>query len=236
MKNITSKQVFMVVLLIGIVACLLVYLLVFTDYNDRTDILKTSNAQLRTEVEDMKQYYDNMEVYLADITRMVEAVSEMTKDYPGDAREEDVVMMAVDMQSVAIINFEQINVASPEVITSVSQETVAAAEVEGLEEQIDFVLRQATYSNTTSYGALKSAIEKVYASPYRIGVNAISFKKDSNSNNYIQGTIDISYYSLRGMGKEYNAPNMPSYSVGGSDLFGLQHWALTEEDMSELMQ
>lgn len=236
MKNVTNKQVFMVVLLIGVVVCLLVYMLVFSSYNDKTEALKKSNEQLRTEVDDMKQYYDNMESYIADTNRMVAGISEMTEDYPGDAREEDVLMMAVDIQSVATVNYDKINVEEPKAIFTVAEETVTGASIDGLMEQIDFMMRQATYSNETSYGSLKRAIEKVYESPYRIGINSISYKKDNDSNNYMKGTIDICYYSVRGMGKEYTAPNMPSYFGGVTDLFGLQHWVLTEEDMSELTE
>lgn len=233
MKKITSKQVFMVVTLIGVVVCLLIYMLVFTKYNDLTTALESSNAQLQTQVDDMKQYYDNLEVYRKDSADMVAAVSEMTEDYPADAREEDVLMMAVNLQSAAVINYDKINIASPETVHTIPVETVTGAAVEGLEEQIDFMARQATYSNTITYSGLKSAIERVYASPYRIGINTISYKKDSDSNNFLKGTIDITYYSLSGMGKEYTAPEMPAYFGGGTDLFGLQHWALTEEEMAE---
>lgn len=236
MKNVTNKQVFTVVLLIGVVVCLLVYMLVFTSYNDKTAALKTSNAQLKVEVDEMKQYYDNMEVYIADTSQMETGISEMTEDYPGDAREEDALMMAVDIQSVATLNYDKINVDEPKTIFTIPEETVTGASVEWLEGQIDFVMRQATYSNETSYGSLKSAIEKIYQSKNRIGINSISYKKDNDSNNYMKGTIDICYYSVKGMGKDYTAPSMPSYFGGATDLFGLQHWALTEEDMSELTE
>lgn len=236
MKKITSKQVFTVVLLIGVVACLIVYMQVFTKFNDLTEELKTSNEQLRADVEDMKQYYDQMEVYKADTKDMINAVEKLTADYPGDAKEEDVVMMAVDMQSVATINYDQINIKSPEKIHTISEETVAGAELEGMDGEINFMMRRATYSNTTTYADMKQAVQKVYESPYRIGVDSIAYKKNGDSDNYIEGTITISYYSLRGMGKDYTAPKMPTYFGGasGNDLFGLQHWALTEEDMEDL--
>ena len=234
MKKIDKKQVFMVIVLVGVVACLLIYMLVFTKYRDLTDELKTSNTTLRTEVEDMKQYYDNIEIYRSEKSKMLDEIPQITADYPGDAREEDAIMMAVDMQSVGIMNYDRINIAEAESIHTVPIEIVEGAAVEGLEEEIEFMLRQATYTNTTTYSSFKNAIAKVYASPYRIGVNAVAFRKAADTDNSITGTIDISYYSLRGMGKEYNLPEMPSYAVGATDLFGLQHWAITEEEMREL--
>lgn len=234
MKKIDKKQIFWVIVLIGVVACLLIYMLVFTKYRDLTDQLKVSNAALRADVQDMKQYFDNLELYRSEKSKMIALIPQMTADYPGDAREEDVIMMAVDMQTVAIMNFAGINIAEPESIHNIPIETVEGAAIEGLDEEIDFMLRQATYTSKTTYSSFKNAVAKVYESPYRIGVNAVAFKKDADTNNVIAGTIDISYYSLQGMGKEYKLPEMPSYAGGSMDLFGLQHWAITEEEMEDL--
>lgn len=220
MKNVTKQQVFMVVLLIGVVLCLMVYMLVFSKYNDETAALKTSNAALRTEVESMEEYYNNRDVYRAQSKEMVADIEDRTADYPGDAREEDVIMMARDMASVALVNFDKINVESPEVLLNIPVETVQGANVEGLDQPIEFVERAATYSNQTTYSNLKTAIERVYASPYRIGISSIAYRKENESNNFIQGTIDVSFYSVNGMGKEYVAPEMPVYFGGATDLFG----------------
>lgn len=220
MKNVTKQQVFSVVLLIGVVVCLLIYMLVFTKYNDATAALKTSNAALKTEVDSMKEYYDNMEVYRTKVKEMVADIEERTEDYPGDAKEEDVIMMARDMSAVALMNFDKINVESPKVLLNIPEETVKGANIEGLDQSIDFVERKATYSNQTTYGNLKSAVEKVYDSPYRIGISSIAYRKESETNNFVQGTIDVCFYSINGMGKEYTAPEMPVYFGGATDLFG----------------
>lgn len=220
MGKITNKQVFMLVLALGALVCLLVYMLVFTKYNDQTAALKKSNAELQTQVDEMKGYYDNMEVYRKDSREMAEEITELTADYPADAREEDIIMMAVDIQNRVIVNFEKINVDETETIHSIAEDVVKGASIEGLDQPIDFMAKKATYSNETTYSNLKAAIATVYESPYRIGINAISYKKSSETDNIIDGTIDITYYSVSGMGKTYTAPEMPSYFGGASDLFG----------------
>ncbi len=229
--KITNKQVFMLVLAIGALVCLMVYMLVFTKYNDQTTALKNSNAQLQTQVNEMKEYYDNMEVYRTSAAEMTAGIEEVTSDYPSDAREEDVIMMAVAMQNRVIINFDAINVEESKVLHEIPEEVVKGAVVEGMDSAIQFVERQATYSNTTTYSNLKDAIATVYDSPYRIGVNAVAYRKSSDSNNFIEGTIDITYYSVKGMGKEYTVPEMPTYFGGASDLFGRLTFKQTEEDV-----
>lgn len=235
MKKITNKQVFTVVLLVGVLVCVAVYMGVFTSYNNKTAALKASNAELQTQVNDMEQYFNNMGTYRANAAKMEAEITERTKDYPGDAREEDIVMMAVNMNAASVINFEKINVDESEVIHSIPVETVTGAGIEGLEEPIEFVEKKATYSNQTTYPNMKLAVQKVYESPYRVGINAISYRKESDSNNYISGTIDITYYSLRGMGKEYKAPEMPTYFGGGEggDLFGILPYGAEEKNGDE---
>ena len=221
MGKITNKQAFMLVLAVGVVVCLIVYMQVFSKYNDKTAALKKSNAELETQVNELKEYYDNMPVYQAQVAEMVANIEERTANYPADAREEDIVMMAVTMQDKTIINFSKINVDNKKVIHSIPEDVVKGAGIEGLgDEPIEFVGKMATYSNKTNYGNLKTAVEAVYDNPYRIGINTVSFRKSSDSNNIIEGTIDLTYYSVSGMGKEYEAPEMPSYFGGATDLFG----------------
>ena len=220
MGKITNKQVFMLVLAVGLVGCLIVYMQVFNTYNDKTASLKKSNAELEKQVSEMKEYYDNMEVYRALSKEMIADVEELTADYPADAREEDIVMMAVAIQNNAVVNFDKINVDETKAIHSISEDLVKGAGVEGLEEAIQFSGKMATYSNKTTYGFLKTAVKTVFDSPYRIGVETVAFRKSSDSDNIIEGTIDLTYYSVSGMGKEYKAPEMPTYFGGAKDLFG----------------
>ena len=209
MKKLTKKQVFVVVLILVIGVCAVVYSMVFSDYKTKTEALKASNDTLEAEVKDLEQYFVNMATYKTQQKQMLEDIEIRTADYPGDAREEDVLMMAVDMHSVAIVNFKSISIGASENIHSIAKEAVSAAGAEDYKEQIDFVEKVATYSNITDYGNLKACVEKIYASPYRIGIDAISYRKVSEGNLEIDGTIDIAYYSIKGMNKDYVYQEMP---------------------------
>jgi len=220
MKKLTSKEICYGVIAAVACACLLVYMFVVKNYNEKTDVLKASNAELRQKVEDMKQYYDNMAFYKSEKTRMTGEVNTLTADYPGNAREEDTIMMAVDLNNTAIINFDDIKISGNDAIHTIPKETVTAAGIEGLNSEIVFRQRQATYGNTTDYADLKTVINRIYESPYRIGVNSISYAKDNDANNLIKGTIDITYYNLEGMNKEYKKPDMSEYMSGSMELFG----------------
>lgn len=233
MGKITNKQVFMLVLAVGLVGCLIVYMQVFNKYNDKTASLKKSNAELEKQVAEMKEYYDNMEVYRALSKEMIADAEELTADYPADAREEDIVMMAVAIQNNAIVNFDKINVDETKAIHSIPEDLVKGAGVEGLDEAIQFSGKMATYSNKTTYGFFKTAVKTVFDSPYRIGVETVAFRKSSDSDNIIEGTIDLTYYSVSGMGKEYKIPEMPTYFGGAKDLFGPLYFKESVEGSAE---
>ena len=168
---------------------------------------------------DLKQYYDNIPVYRKNITQMKETVQDITADYPGDAREEDAIMMAVNMQGVTLVNFDKIAINAQEIIHSIPKDVVKGLNDETLQTDINFRQRKASYSCQTDYTGLKELVGEVYDDAYRVGVNSISFKNDGEETNFIKGTIDVTYYSLTGMNKEYKEPDMPEYVSGVMDLF-----------------
>lgn len=221
MKKLTNQQVFLVVIVAGILLCLVVYLNVFQTYKDKTDALKASNATLEAEVNELKPYYDNREVYRADAKQMLEDIDERTADYPGNVLEEDAIMMAVDLQNVATLTYQEIAIGELSEFHGIPEDVVKQAGSEKYTEPISFQARNVTYSNDTDYVNLKNAIARIYESPYKVAVNSVVYKKQSPTNRVIEGTFDITYYSIDGMGKEYVAPAMPEYPDGVFDLFGL---------------
>ena len=235
LKKMTGKDICTGVVAACLVVCFLVYIFVYRSYNEKSE-LKTQNDALQKEVDDMKVYYDKMPEYKQEKTRMVGAVSTYTEDYPGDAKEEDALMLAVKMNEVATVNFNQINMDSPKVIYTVAEDVVKSAGIEGLDTKIEFVNKQITYSNLTDYSNFKRCVEEVYNSPYRVAVNTVAYTKDSPDNNFINGTIDVTFYSLRGMNKTYEYPEMPEYVSGTSDFFTLFKYDDYEEYTSGLVE
>lgn len=221
MKKLGPKEICGAVAAIGVIACLLVYMLVFNKYTEMTDELKSSNKLLQIQVDDMKQYYDHMEEYKKSISDWKAVIEQVTADYPGDAREEDVIMMAVNMQGDAVVNFEKINIAATEPVYTVPEEMVKDLKDENLTTNIVFNAKESSYACNTDYANFKDAVKVVYDDKYRVGINSVSFKRDKDDNNIIKGDIDITYYSLQGMNKDYVKPDMPSYISGalGMDLF-----------------
>ena len=235
MKKFKSKQVFLAILAIAFVAVVAVYMLVYTKYNDQTEALKKSNKALKTQVDELYVYYENRTQYRTDTANMQKGINDMTLDYTSEANEEDFIMTAVAMQAAGIINYDKVNIDTEEVIHTVPVETVEGAKLdfnadeEKEAQPIEFYQRRASYANTTDYANLKKCIQVVFDNPYRVGINNISYKREKEENNFIKGTIDITYYTIQGMDKGYEYPAMDNYMAGVEDLFSKMKLGEDEE-------
>ncbi|MBE5865585.1 MAG: hypothetical protein E7292_05130 [Lachnospiraceae bacterium] len=220
MKKNGKKNFFVGITVVMVALCLLAYVMVYSKYTEMTDKLKVSNNELAVQVEEMKGYYVKMDQYKVDTEKMVAGIEELTMEYSSQANEEDFIMTGVNMQLNSIINFEKVNIETEEVIHSIPVETVVGAGIEKYQQPIEFYARKASYENLTDYANLKNALQVVFDIPYKVGINNITYARENESNNFMEGAIDITYYTVQGMDKEYEYPKMDGYLAGVQDLFG----------------
>lgn len=221
MKKISSKEVFMLVTLVGFLILAVVYVMVYLKYNNLTTQKENSNRVLQTEVNDLKVYFDKMPEYKKQMAEMKEGIGQLIKQYPGDSREEDALLMAVRMQQNGIVNFNTINIGENESTFTIPVETVTAAGLEEYSEQIDFCERLVTYNNQTDYSNLKECIRTIYEKKGSAGIQNVAYTLDENTG-CIDGVIDVLFYSLKGMGREYVKPVIPAYESGTENPFAVK--------------
>lgn len=242
MKRINQKT-FLIILVLGVLALLAVYLMVFQKYNEKTATLKAENTTLRGQVQIAKKYYDEMEMNQKKIDNIRIALNEMLDEYPSNAREEDAIMMGVDMEAVSGEDFQykEINIDEAEVIYTIPEEEVVTAGVEELQNTIEFVERNVTYSGKLDYSDLKKCIQQIYSNPNRIGIYNVAVVKkvtqtDEEVSSCLEGNIDVSFYSVRGTGKPYVAPDIAEYEKGTDNPFKLAHLGVTSVPAPEPAQ
>lgn len=221
MKKISSKEVFMLVTLAGFLILAVVYVMVYLKYTNLTTQKETSNANLQKEVNDLKVYFDKMPEYKKQMAEMKEGIGQLIEQYPGDSREEDALLTAVRMQQNGIVNFNTVTIAENEAVHTIPVETVTAAGLEEYTEQIDFCARQVTYNNQTDYNNLKECIKIIYEKKGSVGISNVAYTLDE-STGCIEGVIDVLFYSLKGMGREYVKPVIPAYESGTENPFAVK--------------
>lgn len=220
-KALFNKVVMGYIALVGALLLVVVYVCVFMKYTQLTDELAASNQQLKSKVNVLKEYYDHMPVYEQEIEDMQKQMLNIFEEYPADAREEDVLMVAVEVQEEAKITYSNINISKPEEVLAITQQMVSAAQIEELTSPITFKNRQATYVITTDYLNIKDCVQQIYDREHRIAVHNIALSKDDGEAS-LKGNMDVSFYSIDGTGKEYQLPDIAEYVNGTEDIFNLE--------------
>lgn len=218
LKKYFNQKTFIGITAVGFLVVLVLYVFVFLNLQTKTEELEAANDVKQREVDELEEYYNNLPKYESEIKLMNEEIDEILKQYPADAREEDILMLAVDTQENNAIGYDSINMEPSEVVYDIPVETVRNADSEDYTEEIRFVRKHAIYVNTTTYADLKSVIHEIFASPNRIGIDNIVYTRNEESG-VLEGSIDVYLYSASGTGKEYTVPEIKAYPAGTTDIF-----------------
>lgn len=220
MKKITSKEVFTCVLMLGIIAVVAVYFLVYKKNNELAAAKEATNVTLEARVKSLKQYYDNEPKYLEEMEPIKKDIDMYLEPYPADTTDLDLIMQAVKTQQIAPIQYSNIGLGAKRVMKAVSADVVQKAAVEKYQEQISFVEHSCSLPNKISYEGLKTAVKSLFESDYLIGIKTITYVKADGDGN-LQGNIELAYYSAKGTGKEYVKPELVEYISGTENIFGV---------------
>lgn len=216
----SNKNLLLYVAAFGALLMILVYVFVFQKLTTAAETIENSNRTLNARVSELKVYYDNRETYLRDAQTLELLIGELLMVYPADAREEDAIMQAVQMQRSSGAEFLSINMQKGNVIHEVPAETVSAAASETYTQAIQFRNMDVTYVNEVSYAGLKSMVQSIFDSSNRIGIQNIVYAKGDAENPNLSGHIDLVFYSVAGTDKEYVAPDIIPYIAGTDNIFG----------------
>ena len=214
-----GQQIMLYVVAVGALILILVYVFVFQKLQEQAETINASNKVLRQRVDELKQYYDYRDEYLALTEEMRVEVGELLVPYPADSREEDSIMLAVQMQESYPIEYTTINIATAETVKLISYETVSAVGLEEYPNPIVFSERDSSYVNEVSYEGLKEVVQTILASDNRIGIKNISYTKNPD-NGRLSGSVDLTFYSVQGTTKEYTVPDIAAYLMGTDNIFG----------------
>lgn len=219
MKKISAKQVMTYVLLAGLLLLLVVYFLICKKFDSKTEAIEASNTTLSARVAELKKYYDELETYKTDMEQMNGQISAWLSEFPADVKEEDIIVLALDTEKNALVGYTNINIQNREELKTIPADTVKAAGMENLTQDIIFVQRKTGYVNVTDYINLKSCIRTINDNDNRLNISNVSYSKNDETGE-LEGTIEVTFYSVLGTGKEYVPQKLPEYESGLYNLFG----------------
>lgn len=228
MKKGINKNVFTIIALVAVLALIAAYFLGYKKYTDLAASTQSSNATLQKEVDALKVHYVNKAKYEADMVPMKEEIHKIMEKYPADTKAEDVIMHAVETQIIAPVAYSSISIGEKKTISSVAQDTVLATAQEDMQQGISFVEQQGTYmSEIESYAGLKGLVQAIFDSEYNLGIRKIAFSKGEEGK--LNGSLELSFYSMIGNGVTYEAPDITPYLQGTGNIFGFVQVYVDEE-------
>lgn len=222
MKKDTAKKIMTYVLLLGALLLVAVYFLVYKKYNDMAAEIEASNVTLSERVNELKEYYDNLNAYNAEITMMQEQVNTWLDEFPADVKEEDIIVLALDTEEAAYVAYTNINIQERQAMRTIPASMVQPAGMENLVSDIIFVERKTSYVNTTDYFNIKNCVEVINNSDDRLVISNITYSENEETG-LLDGTIEVTFYSVIGTGKEYEPQVLPEYESGLLNLFGISN-------------
>lgn len=232
MKNVDSKKIMYYVLLVGVLALVIVYFLVYKKYIDKTDSLNAENRTLSDRVAVLKEYYDNRMMYEESIEAMQIDINKKLDEFPADVKEEDILLLAVKSTEDSYIAYTGVNLSDREPIYEIDRGIVGQGSIEGLSDTLTFVKRTVSYVNNVDYFNLKQVIGFILNSPNKKNISVVSYKANEDTTEtaedlekeseieMLDGTISVQFFSVLGSGKPYERPEIPEYEAGLFNIFG----------------
>lgn len=231
-KSVDNKSIFALVVLLCFLGLLAAYFLGYKKMEDKANQLVGENNNLRTRIESLKTYYDTEAQNKADILTMSANIDEIYSKYEGDVRQEDGIFEAMEMADASGIVYSSIGFGGNVAIKNISVDTVQAAGLEKYQDAISFRRFDVTYDGVVGYAELKELVNALDGNYYDLAIGSLSFT--GNDRAKLQGTSVISFYSVTGIGADYNEPVVTPYSVGTDNLFGFTYIEKEEETVEEV--
>lgn len=215
--RIAKRDLKLLLILAGLVIFLLLYMLVFNNFQARTDTVKAKIAQLEPQVQELEGHYLRLAEYESGIEDGRKNVNELLKSFPADVKEEDVLSYLLTMEAHEDIRMESVTFNTPELV----QEFSAALEKDGADALVttDIYRSSTVMSGSMTYPQAKNIINYFYDSPKMTHLENATLTYNAETGK-LTGTFQLAKYFVTWDGAEYKPERVPSTSLGLHDLFG----------------
>lgn len=247
--KVSKRDILLLLALIGILAGVASYFLVYQPTMEDAEALEQENEELQARINDLSSKMENKDSYIAQTESMNQEMEKIFDKFPVDVREEDGVLLAINQELIAPMMISSVGITACEpVILQDSDEdydhTYEIDEIEEYEAQegigddpvsasdaavngVDnsnmpsiLMDRSVTMNYLVAYDGLKRGIKSITMQDNRMSINNLTVSYDE-STGLLSGTTVVDMYCIPGQpGKEYVQPNFSSVLLGSDNIFG----------------
>ena len=228
-KNISKRDIKLLLMLLGLIIVVASYYLVYTPAKERTEAIEAQNVELQTQVSRLEELDANKAKYEQDILDMNKEIEALTAEFPSASKEEDGIYFAHLMETTVTgdVAISAVTLGNPEVVlvTEVVNQgteegtdaTVAGGVAETVSEYTMYRNRN-SFIYTTGYNGMKNLVNTVNHQLDKITIQSLSVSYDT-ATGLLSGSLDANFFTMEGTQREYVKPNIPYVHEGTSNLF-----------------
>ena len=190
----------------GILMVLLVYVFVFQNLQLKNQDLGIKVSKLQTEHTQLLDMKNNQKAHASDTKEMQGQIDKLLKKYPADAKEEDAIMFAKNLEDKNEIYVSDISFAGKNLVKQgeSSGYVMYATPVE--------------YTYESGYTDLKKTVSAILKAGDKKNVENITIAYDTETGK-LQGTMTVNEFSLQGDDREYDPTNIKDVETGNQNPF-----------------
>ena len=247
--RVAKRDILLLLGLIGILAGVGSYFLVYQPTMEDAEALEQENEELQARINDLSSKMDNKDSYIAQTESMNQEMEAIFDMFPVDVREEDGVLLAINQELIAPMMISSVGITScePVVLQDSEEDVDHTYEIDEIEEyeaqegigddpvaasdaaaggvdnsNMPSILmdRSVTMNYLVAYDGLKRGIKNITMQENRMSINNLTVSYDE-STGLLSGTTVVDMYCIPGQpGKTYVEPNFSSVLLGSDNIFG----------------
>lgn len=224
--NLSKRDIKILLALLGLVALVASFYLVYTPAKERREAIEAANVELQNQVSRLEELNASKAEYEQSIIDMNQEITALTTEFPAATKEEDGVYFAHLMETSVSgdVNISAVTLGNPEVVlvTEVPNAEVDASTVEGgaattVSEYTMYRTRNA-FIYQTGYNGMKNLVNVINNQTDKITIQTLSVSYDT-ATGLLSGTVDANFFTMEGTTREYTKPNLPQVNEGTSNIF-----------------
>lgn len=221
-----KNEIQLLLVVIGIVAAILSWQLVYNSYVEKTEVVEQQNVPIKERLDQLEILNARQDEYIESTERMKKESDDIIATFPPGYRNEDIIMYLYNME---LIDDNEVS------ISTIDMQEGAQIPYTGIlnvgsytleDEGIQMFTNQNTMTFTTTYNGLKNVLNYVYGISTRKSVSAVNVT--ATEEGYLAGTMDINFYCLLGTEFPYVETNILGVPTGTDNFFGVRSGTLAD--------
>ncbi|MBD5506545.1 MAG: hypothetical protein HDR05_00350 [Lachnospiraceae bacterium] len=246
--KVSKRDVLLLVGLIGVLAVVCSYFLVFQPTMEKAEKLEEENTKLEERIADLQNKSDNRDTYESETAQMRLEMEEIYQLFPVDVREENAVLLAINQELLAPMEVQSVTIDAlvevPFVAETDQEEHSATYEIEEVEEIEDatgtqdeptpetveqstdsvnpfhLMNRKTTINYEVSYEGLKRSVKNICMQTDRMVIDNLTVVYDETTG-LLRGTTAVNMFCVPDQeDKEYEEPDFGGVLLGTDNIFG----------------